>query len=138
MRSIKTKIYFVLDTNWKKDVYTVSREYPVWICNSKSNDIQINDVWKKDNNSYHPNKGVTAFKIKDTIEDTFYNTLGVIDDHHQSGYSNVNAWNKIYVFGLEFQKVRKTEIEEILGFEVQVNVLDDCFEIIKNDVRTNG
>ena len=61
MGIIKTNIYFVLDANWKKDVYTVSRKYPVWICNSEENDIQINNAWNKNNNSYHPNRGVISF-----------------------------------------------------------------------------
>ncbi len=133
MGAVKTEIYFILDKNWKGDIHGLSRKCPIWICKSKSNDVLINKVWEKDNSNYDPNRGVTSFEIKDTVENTFYNFLGIIDDHHQGGYSNIEEWNKIVVFGIDFKKVKKTEIEEILGFTITINVLNDCFEIIKEE-----
>ncbi|MDH7447589.1 hypothetical protein [Aquimarina sp. 2201CG14-23] len=131
MGTTKTEIYFVLDKNWEKDLYSLSQKHPIWICNSNANDIRIRDVWKKENGQYNPNRGVTSFEIKDTTENTFYDFLGIIDDHHQKGYSNIEEWNKISVFGIDFKKVGKIEIQEILGFDIEINVIDDCFEIIK-------
>ncbi|MFD2562899.1 hypothetical protein [Aquimarina rubra] len=133
MEAVKTEVYFILDKNWEKDLFSLSRKHPIWICNSKSNDVQINKSWKKNHSSFNPNKSVTSFEMNDTIENTFYNFLGIIDDHHKEGYSNILEWNKILVFGVDFKKVTKTEIEEVLGFPVTINSLDGSFEIIKEE-----
>ena len=131
---MKQEVYFVLDKNWKRDLYNLSRERHIWICNSNSNNTQIDEVWKKDK-GYNPNIGITSFEIKESIIDVFYDFLGIIDDHHQGGFSNVSEWKRIIVFGIDINEIDKIEIQEVLGFGVEIESLNDCFEIIKNTLQ---
>lgn len=132
---MKQEIYFILDKNWKEDLYSLSRERHIWICQSEINSVQIKNVWEKDKGNYSQTKGVTAFELKDTIEKTFYDVLGSIDDHHHRyNFPDDGEWTKILVFGMDREIVDTTEIDDFLESKTSINVLDECFEIVKTTI----
>ncbi len=124
------EVYLVLDKKWKENLFTTSRNRHIWICNSEQNDIQIQETWKMDK-EYNLNKGVTSFKIHDSLLNEFYNIIDQIQIHHCAGASNINEWKRIVVFGIDYNEIMKTEIEEILDSKVDIEKNENGFCIIK-------
>ncbi len=109
-------VYFILDTHFDGDLWSLSRKAYVWIVRSQHNEQAVQTVWDREKSDYSPLQGVTLINGREERIETFYQDLGTINLHHNE-YSSPRPWDKIYVCGITIENVSKARIGEILGFD---------------------
>jgi hypothetical protein len=69
--------------------------------------------------------------LSSNIEDDFYKFLGTIDEHHSGDYPDIEPWEYIAVWGIDFSCVSKTIAEKWLDTIVCIDEREDHFLITR-------
>jgi len=111
------EVFFILDHRFSGDVWALSRSAHVWLIKSPQNDAAARVVWDRESDSYSPLQGVTTFDGAQDVNDSFYNFLSTIDQHHDE-YSAPEPWSAIHVIGFPLDRASPDRIADELGVEV--------------------
>lgn len=125
---MKQHVYFIMDKKFIGDIWSLSRDRHIWICNSESNTPKIKAVWEKDKD-YSQLKGVTSFDLSDNPLDCYYKFLGTINEHHSGDYPDIEPWDHIAVWGIELRCVSRSMVKKCLEVKVRFEEREDHFII---------
>ena len=103
------EVHFILDPDYRGDLWSLSRRAHVWICSSPANDAQYQRVCDQETEEYSELQGVSSFELGSDVVATFYGFLGTIDEHHD-GDATTPPWSRIHVVGLSSKVVSMDRI----------------------------
>ena len=109
-----------MDSEFSDDLWELSREHYVWICNSPKNTPKVKAVWEQ-GKEYSDTSGVTSFDLTNDPQKDFYKWIGTIDQHHY-------GWKSITVLGVELNKISKSETEQWAEAKIK---FEDCGNYFK-------
>lgn len=113
-----------MDSEFSADLWELSRNHHVWICNSPLNTPNIKSVWEKQGSEYSDTRGVTSFDLTNDHLKDFYKWVGTIDQHHY-------GWESITVFGVELNMISKSETEQWAEAKIKFKDCGNYFKIEK-------
>ncbi len=118
-------VFFILDKCFSGDLWASSRRAHVWLVGSDHNRALAQAVWDREAESYSPLKGVTTFDECEEPNETFYQLLGAIDEHHDE-YGAPSSWDAIRVVGFPLEDACPDRIAEALGVDTIRLVPEDA------------
>jgi hypothetical protein len=104
------EVYFILDSGFVGDLWSLSRRAHVWVLKSAHNESAARAIWDRDEPGYSRWHGVTTFDGSESPIDTFYAFLGTVAEHHE-------GWDTIHVIGLALESARPQRVAIELGTE---------------------
>jgi hypothetical protein len=110
------EVYLILDPHFDGDLWSLSRAAHVWIVESAENDVASRAVRARETEGYSPLHGVTTFNACEAVLPHFYDSLSVIDCHHNQSAAP-RPWDTIHVVGVPRKRVRASRIAEALNVE---------------------
>lgn len=126
---MKQEVFMILDDKFAGDLWSISQDRHVWICDSPTNTPMIEQVWAK-SAGFSSSSGVSSFKLFSDKVCVCYDFLYTVNEHHD-GLSGPNPWQTIRVIGVELKDFSLAEAKECLSTEVTINDYGDYFEICR-------